>query len=64
MVRPLKVTGLDELRSLRTRAARQLALSRISRSDHDTVVDAVERVEAVIASIKERDEQGNEIGAS
>lgn len=60
MARTLKTRGLEELRTLRRRVERQYALERIGRYDKEYLVEHLNRVEARIIGMTERNENGEE----
>lgn len=53
MAKPLKTAGLQELAALRKRIVRQLGLKRISRHNHDRLIDLADQMEAIIVSMDE-----------
>lgn len=57
MARGLKTRGTAELATLRRRIARQLALGRIFKVDHDYLIDLTNKMEARIVSMHETDDQ-------
>jgi len=56
----LKEAGVDEVRALRSRVIKSLAMGRIGRDDHDYLVDRLDEVEARIVSMEERDPRRKE----
>lgn len=60
-MRPLKTSGLEELRRLRSRTRRQLALGRILKDDWEFIDVRLDEIEARIISMKETDEDGEEV---
>jgi hypothetical protein len=60
-MRPLKTSGLEELKRLRSRGRRQLALGRILKDDWEFIDRRLDDVEARIVSMKETDENGEEV---
>ena len=60
MTRPLKVSGVREVSSLRRRVRRLLSLGRILPADADFIVVRCDEIEARIAGMYELNEYGNE----
>lgn len=60
MARSLKSVGLRELNTLRKRVERQYLLDRIARPDRDELVSLLNKVEARITSMGEKNEHGME----
>lgn len=60
MARTLKTRGLEELNTLRNRVNRQFTLDRIRRSDRDYLVSLLDKVEARITTMAEKNENGKE----
>lgn len=56
MARPLKVNGLRELRAVKTRARRQLALRRIYKADAEELLQILDRAESKINEMEEVEE--------
>jgi hypothetical protein len=56
MARPLKVNGLRELRAVKTRTRRQLALRRIRRGDAEELLNILDRAESKIKEMEEVEE--------
>lgn len=53
MAKSLKVNGIQELGAVKNRTKRQYALKRISKADHDFIIDHLNRVEARICEMEE-----------
>lgn len=60
-MRPLKDRGLSEVQGLRSRSRRQLALGRINKEDWAYIDVRLDEIEARIVSMKETDENGEEV---
>jgi len=57
MALPLKTAGLGELAAFKRRVTRQLGLRRISRVDHDYIVERIDEIEARITTMREEGEE-------
>jgi tRNA A37 threonylcarbamoyladenosine dehydratase len=62
-MRPMKVSGLAEIRSARARAVKLQAMERIDKPDLDYIVERLDEVEAKIISMREVGEDGEEVGS-
>jgi len=62
VARTLKTRGADEVRTLASRTRRQYQLGRISKPDHDFLIERLDEVEARIISMRETNEHGEEEG--
>lgn len=60
-MRPLKDAGLEEVRVLRRRTRRLLAMGRVLPADADYIVTRLNEVEARIVSMHEMNEFGSEV---
>lgn len=58
----LKDAGIRDVRAIRSRANRALAMRRIGREDHDAIADLCDKLEARITSMEEVDPQRKEFG--
>jgi hypothetical protein len=56
----MKTRGLEEVQRLRTRARRQLAFQRISKSDYLYIDQRLDEIEARIIAMREYNESGEE----
>ncbi len=59
-MRPLKSAGVGEVRALRSRTRRLLALGRVLPADAAYIVERCDEIEARIVSMHEEDEYGKE----
>lgn len=57
MARGIKTLGMHEIEAFRKRVIRQYSMERISRADHDFLIDAVDGIKARIVKM---DEKGGE----
>lgn len=53
MARGLKSNGLEEVKALRQRVIRQYNLERISRTDHEILVELLDKFAAHVVRMKE-----------
>lgn len=53
----MKDKGIEEVRSVKRRAARSLALGRISKDSYDKIADKCDELEAIIINMDEQDER-------
>lgn len=60
-MRPVKETGLEEVRSLRRRVLRANAMDRVSDPDAQFIDEHLDLVEARIIQMREIDEYGEEV---
>lgn len=58
MALPLKTAGLEESAALRRRVVRQHGMKRISKADHDYLINRLDEIDARIVSMNE--ENGEE----
>lgn len=56
MAKSLKEAGVKELDAFKRRVRRQLALERISKPDHDALIEHVDEMEAIISRMEEKGE--------
>lgn len=61
-MRTIKTRGIEELRALRRRVRRSLAMERISRDDFLYIDARLDEVEARMITMRELDEDGKETG--
>lgn len=60
-MRPLQTVGLYEVKRLRRRTRRLLALERILPADAEYITERLDQIEARIVSMHELDEYGKEV---
>lgn len=59
-MKTIKEAGTEEIRALRSRTSRSLAMGRISREDHDFIVEKCDEIEARIQQMREIDPKRRE----
>lgn len=61
-MRPVKINGMQELEALRKRVLSALAQGRIGAHDADFIVARCSEISSRIVSMRETDENGEEVG--